>query len=127
MVPKYSLRYFFEWGGGPCLWANDDPARDRFGIGAVKLDELPLSDATKRRAEQLAEWYDQSLNQDYPPDPSPWRQKECDLFNNASQQLLQTIRNELGPGYDVVDEQPLMSEHPKLDEYLKDPQGYRKS
>lgn len=126
MTTQYLLRYFFEWGG-PCLWANNDAACDRFGIGGVNLDDLPVSDATKRRAEELTAWHDLSLNQDYPPDPSPWRQKECDLFNNASQQLLQTIRNELGPGYDVVDEQPLMSEHPKLDEYLKDPQGYRKS
>ncbi len=126
MSPPYSLRYFFDWGG-PCLWANNDSARDRFGIGAVNVVDLPLSDATKRRADELAAWHDQSLNQDYPPDPSPWRQDECDRFNDASQQLLETIRNELGDDYDIVDEQPRLSEHPRLDEYLKDPASFRNS
>jgi len=125
MNPRYSLRYFFEWYG-PCLWASNDAARDRFGCG-VNVDELPLSDGTKNLAAELMLWHHQALNQDYPPDPSPWRQDECNRFNRASKQLLQTIRDELGNEYDIVDEQPLVSEDPNLDKYLKDPQGYRKS
>ena len=126
MSTQYSLRYFSDWGG-PCLWANNDAARSRFGIGGVNFDDLPVSDATKRSAEELVAWHVQSLNKDYPPDPSPWRQEECDRFNHASQQLLHTVRNELGADYDVVDEQLPISQDPNLDEYLKDPLGYRKS
>ncbi len=126
MSTKYSLRYFFEWCG-PCLWANNDAARHRFGIGGVNLDDLLVSGATKRLAEEMTAWHDRSLNQDYPPDPSTWRQDECVRFNNASQQLLQTIRDELGDDFHVIDEQPLLSEDPNLDQYLNDPQGYRKS
>jgi len=125
MSVQYFLRYFFEWGG-PCLWAHNDAARDHFGIGGVNLSNLPVSKKTERRAEELTAWHDQSLNKHYPSDPSPWRQDECDRFNHASQQLLQSIRDELGPDYDVVDEQLPMSEDPNLDEYLGDPQGYRK-
>ena len=126
MTTQYLLRYFFEWGG-PCLWANNDAACDRFGIGGVNLDDLPVPDATKRRAEELTAWHDLSLNQDYPPDPGPWRQDECDRFNHASLELFHTLHNELGSDYDLVDEQLPLSEDPNLDEYLKDPQGYRKS
>jgi hypothetical protein len=124
MNPRYSLRYVFEWGG-PCLWASNDAARDRFGYG-VNVDDLPLSNGTTDLVAKLIAWHGQALNHDYPPDPSPWRQDECDRFNIASKQLLQTIRAELGNEYDIADEQPLMSEDPNLDKYLKDPQRYRK-
>jgi len=55
--------------------------------------------------EDLLEWYDQSLNWDYPPNPRPWRQEECDRFNDAVKP-------------------PELMEDPDLDEYLKDPKGF---
>ena len=127
MVTKYRLRYFFEWGGGPCLWADNDAAIDQFDVGGVDYTDLPLSPQTITLAEQLAQWHDKSLNWDYPPDPGPWRQPECDRFNDASKQLLQTIREDLGDEYDIVDRQPVLREDPELDRYLQDPKGFRRS
>ena len=63
----------------------------------------------------MAEWHDGSLNRDYPPDPGPWRQPECDRFNAASAVLLADIRAELGPEFEVIDRQARCEEDPELD------------
>ncbi len=120
----YHLGYFFEYGG-PCLWAANDAARERFGY-CVDLAQLPLSEETIRTAQQLGAWFSESLNWDYPPDPGPWRQDECDRFNRATAELLAVIRRELGDDFDVVDEQMRMAEDPNLDAYLADPKGFRR-
>lgn len=65
-------------------------------------------------------WYQESLNRDYPPDLGPWRQAECDRFNEAVQALLPIVGAELGDDFGVINAQPLAVEDPGLDEYLKD-------
>jgi hypothetical protein len=74
----------------------------------------------------LAEWHDTSLNWDYPPDPGPWRQPECDRFNDAVASLLADIRRALGPEFEVIDEQVSCVEDPDLDVYLADPKGFHR-
>jgi hypothetical protein len=74
----------------------------------------------------LAEWHDTSLNWDYPPDPGPWRQQECDRFNTAVAELLADIRRELGPTFRVIVRQQPCVEDPDLDAYLADPKGFRR-
>lgn len=126
MSHTYELRYFFEYGAGP-LWALNDAAERAFGISYIAPESLPLSEQSQHRASELAAWFNQSLNQDYPPDPSPWRQDECDRFNDASAKLLAQIRAELGGDYNVIDEQASLSEDPRLDEYLENPNAFRHS
>jgi hypothetical protein len=46
MIPRFKLRYFFEWGGD-CLWAANDTAMEKFGY-PVFLDDLPLTDETRQ-------------------------------------------------------------------------------
>ena len=120
----FILRYYFEHGAGP-LWAADDPTELRYGI-AVSPDDLPLSLETKSEIDRLGKWYWQSLNQHYPPDPSPWRQEECDQFNQAVTALLGTLRNELGPEFTLMDQQVAINEDPDLDEYLKAPKTFKR-
>jgi hypothetical protein len=124
---KYKLRFFFEWGGG-CLWPGDTAATSDFGYGPLDAPDtnLPLSTETVRRCGELAVWHDTSLNWAYPPDPGPWRQPECDQFNDAVRHLLATIRAELGDQFEVIDQQPQAVEDPDLDVYLADPQGFRR-
>lgn len=127
-MPTYRLRYAFEWGGG-CLWADGDAARAALDLGPLDCADpcpLPLSPATLERCRQLGEWHDASLNWDYPPDPGPWRQAECDRFNAAAEALLADIRRELGPDFEVIDAQPRPSEDPDLGRYLADPAGFRR-
>ncbi len=124
----YELEFFFEWGGG-CLWPGDDAARRDFDLGPYDLPEpcpLPLPATVLERCRKLAEWHDTSLNRDYPPDPGPWRQPECDRFNIAAAELLADIRGELGPAFRVIDRRLLCTEDPDLDRYLADPKGFRR-
>lgn len=45
----YLLRFFFEYGG-PCLWAANDEARERFGY-PVELSDLPIPEDLRRELE----------------------------------------------------------------------------
>src|SRR5438132_957303 len=102
---KYRLRFFFDFGSGSrCLWSDNPAARERFEY-CVELRELSLSPETVAQAEQIGRWFDQSLNWEYPPNPGPWRQEECDRFNRAAEQLMLKIRLELGDEFDVVGQQ----------------------
>lgn len=126
---QWQLKFFFEWGGG-CLWPANDAAHRDFGPGPYDLITpcpLPLSAVTLAECRRVAEWHDTSLNRNYPPDPGPWRQPECDRFNEVVLNLLATIRAELGARFEVIDRQPRAAEDPDLDAYLADPKGFRRA
>lgn len=116
---EYRLRFFFDAGSGVCFWTANDPARARFNNYPIRAGELPLPDATVQRIEELVGWYDRSLNWDYPPDPGPWRQADCDRFNAAVRDLLATVRQELGADFEIINEYREQSEDPDLDYYLR--------
>ncbi|HEY2840770.1 MAG TPA: hypothetical protein VGJ26_16555 [Pirellulales bacterium] len=124
---KYVLHYYFEWTGG-CLWSGCDASSRDFGVGP--LDEadfqLPLSSEIRQRCQELGEWHDTALNWDYPPDPGPWRQPECDRFNSAARALLADLRQELGEQFEIIDKQDELVEDPNLDAFLKNPDWVRR-
>jgi hypothetical protein len=124
MEEKYRIRYWFEWGGF-CLWSDNSKADNEFG-SAIYPDDLPLSAATVARIEELATWHDQALNWNSPAYPGPWRQAECDRFNQAALELYEIIKAELGADFELVNDLIIMFEDPDLDEYLKDPQGFKR-
>lgn len=123
--PRYRLRYAFDAGSGTCLWSADAAAEEAFGY-AAEPERLPLSPETVRRLHQVAAWHGESLNRDYPPDPGPWRQEECDRFNQAARELLEEVRRELGEEFTVEDAFGELAEDPDLDAYLADPKGFRR-
>jgi hypothetical protein len=124
---KYMLEYYFEWFGG-CLWAANEASREVFGLGPLDKPEssLPLSSETLQACHNLGQWHDTALNQDCPPDPGPWRKEECDRFNEAAQQLLRTIREELRERFEIIDKQLPEVEDPDLDVYLLAPKDFRR-
>ncbi len=124
-MARYRIRFFFDWGCTP-FWSGNDETRECFDY-PIQPEKLPLSQETMKRSYELAEWHDKSLNWDYPPDPSPWRQEECDRFNTAVKQLFEAARDELGEEFELVNEQYELSEDPDLDEYLKNPKEFRRS
>jgi hypothetical protein len=97
--PIYRVKLMFEWGGG-CLWADDDAAHERFGVGAIE-DALPLTPETRRRLEELSAWHDGALNWDDPAAPSPWHADEQARFARAAEEMLATLRADLGPGIEL--------------------------
>jgi hypothetical protein len=122
---KYKLRFWIKWGSDSCL---DDVTRNALGGGVsyIDLQDLPFSVGTAARITELCAWYQESLNWDYPPDPGPWRQAECDRFNAAVLALLPIVTAELGEDFEVINAQKLATEDPDLDAYLKDPKSFRR-
>jgi len=118
------IRYWFEWKAG-CFWSANEATRERFG-SLIPPEELPLSEGTIKRANELVDWHDQALNWEYPPDPGPWRQDECERFNQAAKVLLITVRQELGDHFEVIDELVEEKEDPDLDAYSRDPRGFKR-
>ena len=96
---------------------------DAFGNPADP-ERLPLSPATAAQIRRMCVSYHDALNWDYPPDPGPWRQEECDRFNRESANLLEAVRRELAPGFAVIGTLHELREDPRLDEYLMDPKAY---
>jgi hypothetical protein len=53
-------------------------------------------------------------------------QDECDRFNQAVIEACRRLRGELGPTWDIYIEFSALYEHPDLDRYLADPDGYQR-
>ena len=121
---EYRIRCFFDFGGS-YFWSGNDAARKRFGY-PISPENLPLSAATIKQANELIDLFQTSLNWEYSSDPGPWRQDECDRFNAAARQLFETASLELGDDFELCSEQKNLAEDPDLDEYLKGPKRFRR-
>lgn len=124
--PHYVIRLFFDTGSGTCFWPGNDDTQERFGM-YILPENLPLSDKTIKRADEIVDWQTTSLNWDYPPDPGPWRQDECDRFNQAVKELLEVVRKELGDQFEIINRFQEIHEDPDLDAYLQDPKGFKRT
>lgn len=120
----FQFRFEFHYDVGP-LWADNEAAQSHFGSW-IDPSQIPLSSATRAECDRLDRWFYQSMNQEYPPDPSPWRQAECDRFNEAAANLFRAITRDLGPAYSVRNCQELLREDPDLDEYLRAPASFKR-
>ena len=113
-----SARFFFSPRSGTLLWASG--SENPF----IDPDELPISPELLAEVDRLLSWNDTSLNWDYPPDPGPWREAECRLFNDAARRALDRLRTELGQTWRIEDGFKEVHEDPDLDRYLTDPAGF---
>jgi hypothetical protein len=130
------LRFFFDWSAGGCLWAGDDETLQILGYGPVDCDSFDIdgkvsqesSLALPKQIKALIATMDvehaTALNPHYQPDPSLWRQEQCDAFNTKIDKLLKLLTEELGREYLIIDKQWRFFEDPELDRYLKDPLGF---
>lgn len=105
MRQKYRIRYFFEYGGG-VLWSADDHAIATYGY-LIDPHKLPISSGLLSELERLEQWFQSSLNWDYPPDPSPWSSEEREKFIEASDKLFFDMYQELGQEFELIDERNL--------------------
>ncbi|MDX3233684.1 hypothetical protein [Streptomyces sp. ME19-01-6] len=100
-MPPHHLRFFFEAGVSDTpLWPDDLDSPYGF---PCELERLPISPATQAELARLSEWYQSSIDWDYPPDPSPWPPEEWDLFRQRSDAALDALRRELGDEWTVED------------------------
>jgi hypothetical protein len=120
-----TVRFFFDAGSGGLLWPISEPDWQAWG-SPIDPGRLPVREELRDEVVRLVDWYDKSLNWDYPPDPGPWRQPECDRFNETARRTLLWLRQELGPDWEIVDGFQDLHEDPDLDRYLGDPRGFRR-
>ena len=120
-----TARFSFDPGAGALLWAADAATDATYGQ-PIDLDSVDVSDALRREAQRLIDWFDTSWNVLYPPDPGPWRLEECARFNSAARRFLTAMKEELGPGWVIIDRFKPLQEDPELDRYLTDPAGFRR-
>lgn len=127
---QYRLRFFFDYGAGGCLWADNELAKQDFGIGpvdktiAVKTGKLLAE--TLKMIEELDDRHADYYNKDYPSDPSLWIQSECDAFNQQVDTLLNSLKKQLSPDFEIIDKQTRYSEDKDLAEYLKDIKNFKR-
>jgi hypothetical protein len=118
-------RFFFDPGSGGVLWMRNEAEWASWG-NPVDTKLLPISESLREELARLVESYDSSLNWDYPPDPGPWREQDCERFNLTAREALNRLREELGPTWTIVDEFQDLHEDPDLDRYLTSPSTFHR-
>src|SRR4030095_16437764 len=108
------LRFFFDYGAGGCLWADNALAQEVFGFGPI--DKViaektgKISTDILKLIDELDNYHSTYYNSDYPSDPSLWRQKECDDFNRQLDTLLSSLRQQLQNDFEILDKQEKYTE-----------------
>jgi hypothetical protein len=98
----YKLRFSFDPDSGICLWSENELARDRFGY-PVELDSLEIAPSVKRLAEELIARFDTSLDWSDPAGPSQWSGVEREHFWADAADLLRSLQECLGAGFEIRD------------------------
>lgn len=100
----YVFRYFFD-GCGDCLWPANHATEEKFG-SPVFLEDLDLSDKTVRRGNEII--HQACLMEQTEPDvygvSYSFSPEEIANHRKDVAELLFTLRQELGPDYEIVDE-----------------------
>ena len=103
-MEKYKFKYWFEWGCSedrcPCLWSDNDAARERFGYN-VDLNELPLSKDLINFLFKIGMEHDQALDWDYPSNPLQWSTEEEQSFLKNAKEGYLRLQQELGSNYEI--------------------------
>ena len=101
-LTRYDFRYFFDPGSGTCLWSANEATREKFGY-AVELESLSLPSEVELKTRELVQLFDTSINWSYPSDPPRWSDAERRQFETDARQLLELLRNFLGPDMHIRD------------------------
>lgn len=83
--------------GCTVLWHADDDK-----VGPVDVDTLPLSSNLREALGKWAEWYDSTLDQEYPPNSGFGTPEEAATFEAEGRRLWRELTNELGKEYKIV-------------------------
>ncbi len=115
--PTFILRFFFEYHGGGCLWAQNEAAYQRLGFGPLDADDftfsgevsneaaIKLSSGLKERVLMLDDLYAESLDWDNPSGPNLWDDNQWDDFYRKARELHKDISNELGDDFEILYQQ----------------------
>lgn len=71
-------------------------------VGNINPNDLPLSQKMRQLLVDWAYAFDQTLNEDYPPDSGFKSQAEEIEFKQQAARLADQLREELGPEFEVI-------------------------
>ncbi|MFI6662135.1 hypothetical protein ACIBL8_42245 [Streptomyces sp. NPDC050523] len=97
----HHLQFFFEAGVDTPLWLEG--MASPYGY-PCDLARLPITPETRAELARLSEWYHESIDWGYAPDPSPWSDEAPQRFRQQALSTLDVLRRELGAGWVVRDE-----------------------
>lgn len=123
---KPLLAFWWDWKCISPFWQANDAAYSRFGYGEITSEDLGLPPELVADLVSMAKWHDSSLNWNYPPDPSPWRQAECDQFNAKSKELFFLCQKALEPSIILIYKHGDEKEDRDLDRYLAEPISFKR-
>lgn len=107
-MPKYSMRFFFDWGSGVCLWANNKDTKERFDDYPINGDLLPITDDLKTELDKLIYWHDEALNWDDPAGDLLWSEEQIRVFTAEAKKVYIRLCEELGRDYEIIYEDQLI-------------------
>ena len=90
------IKLMLDYGCYPLWWHDSDQ------IGNIEPATLPLSQATLKRLEALAEANNAQLNWDDPANSPEPTEAELDAWEREGVELWQQLQTELSPDYEVV-------------------------
>jgi hypothetical protein len=123
-VPR--LEFWWEWLVASPFWPANEEALQIFDPGEVDAEELELPRDLVNELKAAAAWHDSALNWEYPPDPGPWRQEECDHFNVTSRKLFERCQMLLDGRFEITYAHMEEKEDPDLDAYLDAPKSFKR-
>ncbi len=112
--PTYTLRFFFDYGCGGCLWAGNDTAYEQFDVGTLDAEthdsegnvteeaKIQLPDSIKQKVLYLDKLYCESLNWNDPGGPSLWNQEQWNYFYKMTKELHKEIAAHLGNDFEII-------------------------
>ncbi len=100
-MPRYKLKYMFDFGSGVCLWSGDQVTEGFFHDYPIVLEKLPISDEIKAELERLILWHDEALDWSNPGGPLLWDEKQIGIFSEAAEKCYYRLCEELGSDFDV--------------------------
>ena len=99
--PTYVFRAFIDPGAN-LLWSANDAARERFDY-PVELEELPISAQLVAEIGRLFDRFEASIP--LRGEQRPFSEEEWRAFRTAYLDMLDRLRAELGPDYEIRDEE----------------------
>ena len=99
-MPKYTIKFMFDWGSDSCVWSTNDAAKSIYGY-CIAISALPISDELKTQLNNLVVKHDEALNWDEPNGDLLWSAKQIRDFLMSAKETYLRLCVELGLEYAV--------------------------
>ena len=117
---KYRVCFFFDYGAGGCLWADNELTRQTFGLGPVDYaiaKKMNKPDTTTLQLiDSLDIWHVWYYKNNLPTGVL-FQQTDFGKFNKALDTLLASLRQQLEDEFEIIDSQERFIQSDMVEEY----------